>query len=234
MNENDYQKKLLEWFSGNIPSSTFSSKLALRYQVGKYFRGKVYGMPDCELDIVETDAAHNFHLHELKLLKSAEVKSGKFYGQMMLYDFLFRTEPLNELLGRFLMHGEIVGDEQLIADAILKRETDENTTYADAEKTEIIDSKASCNFSTWSLILCGGHGYEIAAGYNPGVWSLFTFAQSYFKDNVPPFMIFHFFESDGKWWLLPIEDLSVIKHGGLPESVAKQFNADFPDWEYDE
>ena len=234
MNENAYQTKLLNWFSEQNLDSTFSSKLALRYQIGKYHRGKVFGMPDCELDIVETDAAANFHLYELKLLESQEVQSGKFYGQMMLYDFLFKTEPWNELLGRFLTHGEIIGDPQRISDAIMSRATDENTTYADAEKTEVIDSKPSCEFKTWNLVLCGGHGYEIAEGYNPGIWSLFTFAQSYFRDDKPPFMIFHFYETDGEWNLTPIDKLTVNQRGGLPDKVAERFDKHKPNWKYDE
>ena len=122
MTENEYQIELLNWFSINQKHDCYVGKLPLRYQIGKYFKGKTLGMPDCELDIVSVDSHQDFHLWELKKLNSNELNTGKFMGQLMLYDFLFTTEPWNELFGRFCTKGEsnraqVVGDLQYIYDS---------------------------------------------------------------------------------------------------------------------
>ena len=113
--ENEYQIELLNWLKFNPQHDCYFGKLLLRYEIGKYTKGKTLGMPDCELDIVSVDDDKCFHLWELKKLDSNELNTGKFIGQLMLYDFLFSSEPRNELYERFCTKGEsnkaqIVGD----------------------------------------------------------------------------------------------------------------------------
>lgn len=236
MTENEYQQELLTWLSDNMQDSAFFSKLPLRYEIGKYYSGKVLGMPDCELDIVEVDQEYNFHLWELKKLDSNELNTGKFFGQLMLYDFLFTTEPWNELFGRFctkltLGSGEVTGDIQRIYDAILRRTSDENTEYADEEKSEVIGGEPICSFKSWKLIVCGGYGYEIAAGFNPIIWSYLNFPKQYLNETAPELEIYHFYNTPDGYELKPILELSVDNLGGLSKNARTMFEYNFPDWD---
>jgi hypothetical protein len=100
MNENQFQRVFLTKMASTYPERVYAPHLDLKYEIGKFRKGKSFGMPDTILDVVEFDEDKNFHLWELKLLNSPELWSGKFFGQMMLYNFLFSTEPWSELCGR--------------------------------------------------------------------------------------------------------------------------------------
>lgn len=101
MKEAQYQKRLVKHLSEKHPSRTYVPHVDLKYEIGKYYKGQQLGMPDAITDFIEFDEKKNFHLWELKLLESKELWSGKFFGQLMLYNFLFSTEPWSELVGRF-------------------------------------------------------------------------------------------------------------------------------------
>lgn len=237
MTENEYQIKLLEWLSYNPFHNCYFGKLPLRYEIGKYRQGKLLGMPDCELDIVSVDPQSNFHLWELKKLDSNELNTGKFLGQMMLYDFLFSTEPWNELLGRFCKKGDskqpqLVGDLQVIIDAILINTDDNNTECADENRSEVIGGDAVCSFKSWKVVVCGGKGYELAAGYNPIIWSYLTFKEQYFNENAPPLEIYHFYETSKGFELRELSTLSLFESGGLCEEARQAFENDHPNWNF--
>jgi hypothetical protein len=237
MTENEYQTKLLELFSSDPQHACYFGKLPLRYEIGKYRQGKLLGMPDCELDIVSVDQQSNFHLWELKKLESNELNTGKFLGQLMLYDFLFSTEPWNELLGRFCTkgdskHAQLVGDLQAINDAILANADDSNTEYADDNGYEVIGGDAICSFKSWKVVVCGGKGYELAAGYNPVIWSYWTFQEQYFNENTPPLEIYHFYETSKGFQLRELTTLSLHKPSGLCDEARQAFENDHPNWEY--
>ncbi len=232
MTENEYQNELLKWFSANQQHSCYIDKLPMRYEIGKYRKGKVMGMPDCELDIVSVDENQNFHLWELKKLDSNELNTGKFFGQLMLYDFLFSSEPWNELHGRICMRVEssaqIVGDIGKVYGSILGRANNENTDYDN--DGNVIDGKATCSFDTWKLVVCGGKGYELAAGYNPIIWSFWTFQETYLNETTPRLEIYHFYNGQNNFQLRELSTLSLDKPDGLCEAARDAFETDHPDW----
>jgi hypothetical protein len=214
MNENEYQKEFLAYVSRIYPKRTYAPHLELKYEVGKYSKGKSLGMPDTILDVVEFDEGNNFHLWELKLLEAGEVWTGKFFGQMMLYHFLFSTEPWNELLGRFTFCGQ-KADFKGALDKLLTH----LVSFGEDEIAKEGDPTAT--FQSWNLCVCGGHGYEIAEGYNPVSWSFLRMADEYFEKTMPPLRIWHFFQADSGFVLAEMRGLSVYARDGLhPHSRA--------------
>jgi len=233
MTENEYQIELLNWLKFNPQHDCYFGKLPLRYEIGKYTKGKTLGMPDCELDIVSVDDDKYFHLWELKKLDSNELNTGKFIGQLMLYDFLFSSEPWNELYGRFCTKGEsnkaqIVGDLKSIYSAILDRTTDDNTEFLGESEDEVIGGDAICDFKTWKLIVCGGKGYELAAGFNPVIWNFWSFQELYFGEDSPKLEIFHFYQTNDGYNLKELSSLSIYEKGGLCVFAREEFEKDFP------
>jgi hypothetical protein len=60
-------------------------------------------------------------------------------------------------------------------------------SYGSGEIAE--DSDPNAVFKSWNLCICGGSGYELAAGYNPVAWSCWIIAEEYFKTtDVTPFI----------------------------------------------
>jgi hypothetical protein len=208
MTENEYQHAFLDLMAEKYPNRVFVPHLQLRYDIGNYSKGKTFGMPDTILDVVEFDENNDFHLWELKLIDSNELWTGKFFGQMMLYNFLFATEPWNELCGRFSFAGkkpDFKGD--------LGRVLMHLASYGKGEVAEEGDSNAS--FKSWNLCVCGGSGYELAAGYNPVSWSFWIIADEYFEEAIPSLNIWHLFPTDESLVLSRMTDLSVHDHGSL-------------------
>ncbi|MEP0885213.1 hypothetical protein NDI49_27050 [Trichocoleus sp. ST-U3] len=223
--EDFYQRRFLEFIHLNKPDSAFVPQLALRYNIGKYERGKQYGMPDFESDIIEFDKDNKFHLWELKLWNSGEVESGKFLGQMMAYDFIFSTEPWNELAGRFFTKGNarnngIKGEWQKAA-GHLAFEYGSGGEYQEGDKF--------ASFSSWNLVVCGGKGYELAAGFNPIIWHYYChFPGVYLSKNLPSLKIFHFYQVSNGYDFRSIEELTIYDEGGLHPDADKAFNTDYP------
>lgn len=218
MKEVQYQEKFIEERYKRYPNHVYVPFLDLKYSIGKYFRGRDFGMPDTILDVVEFDEIGNFHLWELKKIESPEVWNGKFFGQLMLYNFLFSTEPWNELIGRFatrnaIPNSGIKGDAGKIIGHL--------SMYGDGDVATENDKKAK--FKSWNLVVCGGDGYEIAAGVNPIAWSFWIIAQEYYKKNIPEFH-FHQFHKDASGWnliTLPKADINTGK--GLTDNALKKW-----------
>jgi hypothetical protein len=101
MKEDDFQSAFLELKAREHPGRVFAPHVDLKYEIGKYTKGKDITMPDAIPGVIEFDEDSNFHLRELRLITSSEIWNGKFFGQMLRYNFLFLTEPWNELAGRF-------------------------------------------------------------------------------------------------------------------------------------
>mgnify|MGYP000496966077 CR=1 FL=1 len=235
MNENGWQKIFIEFLHRSRPTSTFVPKIRLPYSIGKYHKGKEFGMPDTEIDIVEFDANNQFHLWELKLLESPEVWNGKFLGQIMLYDYLFRTEPWTEILGRFLTKqckgdNGIKGNFQRITDYLVSCEAPANVTYSGKDGDEIIDGAAIHSFKSWNLVVCGGCGYELAAGYNPVIWSYYALQDDYFKKDTPSLEIHHFYKIVDGYDMRSLPDISVLEKGSVHPDAWGKFCRDFPDF----
>jgi hypothetical protein len=214
--ESFFQRKFLDYMAIEYPDRVFAPKLELKYDIGKYTNRKSFGMPDTIPDVVEFDESKKFHLWELKLLTSNEFITGKFYGQMMLYNFLFSTEPLNELIGRFAFAGQrkgFVGDVGRILSHLAE--------FGTGEVAKESDKHAS--FSTWNLCICGGSGYELAAGFNPIAWSLWIIGDEYFHAKMPSIKFWHFFETNQGFALNEMENLSVDEPKSLHPDAFSAF-----------
>lgn len=226
MKEQEFQDALLNYLHILQPASVFVTGLNLRYEIGKYHTGKTLGMPDTKLDIVEFDEQQNFHLYELKLIDSMEIWTGKFFGQIMLYDYLFSTEPWNELFGRFITR--INTDVNSVRGEWEKLTGHLAFDYGQGEVADDNDPKAY--FTSWNLVVCGGQGYELAAGFNPVIWSFLNFGEQYFTASTPHFDIYHFYKDNDHFVLKGLEETSLYQTNGLTEYARQQFNKDFPEF----
>ena len=235
MNEKEFQEEFLRYIEETKPGSVFIPKLKMTYLVGKYYTGKIFGFPDFEIDIIEIDEAQNFHLWEVKLLSNQEIWNAKVLGQILAYDYLFKTEPWSELLGRVLIRVEALSpmlDEKIefISGAIMKNANQSNTYYANDSQDEVINSEPAQNFKTWNILICGGKGYEIAKGFNPMAWSLLDIYRSSIREHEPGLNIWQFYMTD-KPNLINIYDVSVEPGNfSLGEIEKKFFLTDYPDW----
>lgn len=215
MTENQLQREFLKFFPLLHSNSTLAPHIELKYAIGKYYRGREFGMPDTIPDVIEFDEDEKFHLWELKLLNASEVWTGKFFGQLMLYNFLFSTEPWDELAGRFVTcankKDDFVGD---IGKVLMHL-----ASYGTGSEAKEGDRTA--NFSTWNLCVCGGKGYELAAGVNPAIWSFWIMADKYFDlEEVPPLRIWHFFETTTGYQLTEMKHMTILEPDTLhPEAM---------------
>lgn len=165
-------------------------------------------MPDTIPDVIEFDENENLHLWELKLITSSEAWNGKFFGQIMLYQFLFISEPWNELVGRFAFSGQKPDFKGDVGKILMHL-----AGYGKGEIAEETDPNP--NFMTWNLCICGGSGYELAAGFNPVAWSFWIIAEEYFKEAMPDFKIWHFFLTSDGFILRKMTDLSLDESSSL-------------------
>ena len=205
MAEDDFQRAFLDLKAREHHGHVFAPHVELKYEIGKYSKGKDITMPDTIPDVIEFDDENNFHLWELKLIKSPEIWNGKFFGQMMLYNFLFSTEPWNELAERFTVCAKKKSDFKGDVGKVLTH----LSGYGSGKIAEKFDPNA--NFKTWNLCVCGGNGYELAAGYNPVAWSFWCIAEDYFKETMPALNIWHLFETRNGFVLNRMTDLSIYE-----------------------
>ncbi len=219
MTEGQFQEIFVEEGFKRSPNHVFVPFIELKYNIGKYHKGKEFGMPDTVPDVIEFDEHSNFHLWELKTLDNPEAWNGKFFGQIMLYDFLFSTEPWNELYGRFAMRNSkkengIRGDiDKLLGHLAF--------SYGKGSAAKVGDKYAQ--FKTWNLVVCGGCGFEIAAGFNPIAWSLWMMGNEYFEKNTPDFLFHQFYKDESGWNLITLPKASVGSGEGLTEYSIKKY-----------
>jgi hypothetical protein len=176
MNERDYQKRfveevgrsveLLPWLDGSI----FFREVPLRYEVGKISRSRDKFMPDTLADFIELDKHGNFHLWEAKLLHSDEFIKGKVVGQLMFYDWLFQTDKTRAWL-------KLSPCSELSSDLRQK-----------LQSAELV-------FRSWNILVCGGKGWELAAGVNPTAWTYTTVNDDYLKEGGPALAVYHMFHT---------------------------------------
>lgn len=159
-------------------------------------------MPDHYLDIISFDKG-KYHLYELKMIDAADLWNAKFFGQIMWYRFLFQTEPLNELIGRFAKRAEnshlVQGNiGEILSDlASLGNGEDAHETYARAK------------FSSLNLIVCGGDGFELAAKFNPAIWSFWVYFSDILKPLDVEFHVYHAFMNEGQLEFFHIRELTI-------------------------
>lgn len=213
MKEDAFQSAFLDLMARNNPGRVYAPHVQLRYEIGKRSKAKDSTMPDTIPDIIEFDEENNFHLWELKLITSNEAWNGKFFGQMMLYHFLFTTEPWNELAGRFAFSGQKPDFKGEVGKVLMHL-----SSYGSGEFAK--ESDLNANFKTWNLCICGGSGYELAAGYNPIAWSFWVIADEYFKETMPDFKIWHLFSTKDGFVIKEMSKLSLDESSSLhPESL---------------
>lgn len=176
MNERDYQKvfvdevkrsvELLPW----LAESVFVREVPLRYEIGKTGRSKDKVMPDTLADFIELDKRGSFHLWEAKLLHADEFVKGKVVGQLMFYDWLFRTDETRAWL-------DLSPCSELSSGLRQKMQA------------------AKLMFRSWNILVCGGKGWELAAGVNPMAWTYVTVGEDYLKEGGPALSVYHMFHT---------------------------------------
>jgi hypothetical protein len=146
-----------------LAGSTFYREVPLSYSQSLEIRG-TNEMPNASMDFLELDAKGFLHMWEAKKLHSYELKSGRVIGQMMFYDWLFRTnsdEHYQEIFSSAGIPSEVV---------------------------------QSYEIKSWNVLVCGGYGYEIAAPLNPVIWNYPTIPhEHYFKEDAPCLCVWHLF-----------------------------------------
>ena len=216
MKELAYRKRVAELLHGD--SATVVQELSLRYRMGDYFKGRVFGMPDVSLDIVSLNRKSKFELYELKMLDSQDIWTGKFIGQMLHYNFLFRTECWNELAGRFAMRarnqGFVHGDIGRILSQLAGCGKGED--YREGDKY--------ARFESLALVVCGGKGYELAAGFNPIIWSFWFEFGEMLKSQKLKFKVFHAYLENGELEFHNLKKLNV--DGFLTDGARRAYEAD--------
>ncbi|BBC23588.1 hypothetical protein [Pseudanabaena sp. ABRG5-3] len=151
-----------------IHGSRFYREVKLQYDMAEGSGG--LEMPNASVDFIELDAAGRLHLWEAKLLHSYELISGRVIGQLMFYDWLFRTYE-RELLRPHLVDSGLNPDE---IEGFNNPEED-------------------IRFCSWNILVCGGEGYEIAAGINPVMWNHHLIPEDYFTKTAPKVSTFHLY-----------------------------------------
>jgi hypothetical protein len=209
MNESEYQNAFpdtvaqsvadLPWLSGSL----FFRGVPLRYEIGKTKSRKDLEMPDSITDFIELDAQNRFHLWEMKMLGCDEFQKGKVVGQMLFYDWLFKT------------------DEQKTWQSLepIKSQSDDIKSRLNA---------AELRFHSWNIAVCGGEGWELAAGINPHAWTYSIINDDYLQDSAPKISIYHLFDISTGLALRNLWQLSVNSVQQMhPESLEKCANAGF-------
>lgn len=216
MQEVDYRKLVASKLEAK--GRTVFQELPMRYDIGSYERGASFGMPNCFLDIVLFDEEKRFHIYELKVIGNNEIWTGKFFGQLLLYNFLFRTEPWNELAGRLVMRAkqrpELVNGE---IDAPLEH----LASFGAGEVADEDDPNASV--SSLNLVVCGGEGFELAAGYNPVIWSFWVEFSELLEQQQTDFNIFHFYCDGEDYRFDAIQKLSVDEPNSLTKNAQEAY-----------
>ena len=185
-----------------LKNSKFFNEVPIRYEIGKTKPAKDYFMPDMKIDILEVDQNNNFHLWEAKKIDSDELVKGKVLGQCMFYDFLFRT------------------DEERTWTKIPPCKNADSITKNTLES-------APLEFKSWNILVCGGEGWELAAGVNPHIWTYSIVNDDYFRDSCPKISVYHLFETKSDWCLKNLLDLSVNCPRSLhPDSYQAYLNSE--------
>lgn len=151
-----------------IHGSRFYREVKLQYAMEEGSGGSE--MPNASVDFIELDAAGRLHLWEAKLLHSYELISGRVIGQLMFYDWLFRTY-----------------NRELLRPHLVASGLDPN------EIEGFNNSEEDVRFCSWNILVCGGEGYEIAAGINPVMWNHHLVPEDYFTKNAPKVSTFHLY-----------------------------------------
>jgi hypothetical protein len=200
-NEKYFQDKFLEHVLSANPvffENSFANKeIFLPYDITKEVKSADNFMPDSFSDLIELDRENNFHLWEVKLIHSRELKAGQALGQIIFYDILFSTFTEEEIK------------------VILIKKGFPNDKISQMTREDF-------HFKTWNILVGGGEGWELSAGVNPVMWNYFTLSEKYLQPDIPILNIFHFYEVEEGFDLKHLSELSIFYPWRLhPEAFSK-------------
>lgn len=151
-----------------IRGSRFFSEVPFDYHREKGMRS--HETPGASFDFIELDSAGKLHLWELKTLHAYELTSGRVLGQLMFYDWMFRSSNRSYQEMRLDKSG------------------------ADLESIDRPeDPDQPLQFESWNILVCGGYGHEIAAGVNPIMWEHTVLSDKYFGNFAPEVATYHLY-----------------------------------------
>jgi hypothetical protein len=192
MTESEYQRNFVEVFPSDLAhlpwlrDSIFFREVPLRHELGKLKPSKDLFMPDTKADFIELDAKGRLHLWEAKLLWADDFQKGMVVGQLLFYDWLFRTDESKSWL---------------------------NLKPCNLTTSEVRSrlERAECRFHSWNILVCGGDGWELAAGVNPNAWTYTALNDEYLRDDSPALAVYHLFHTKSGFairnlWQLSVDD----------------------------
>jgi hypothetical protein len=106
---------------------------------------------------------------------------------------LFSSEPWSELVGRFVKRAEQNAD---LVHGDIGRVVSHLADYGAGSSHQ--EGDRNTRFSSLSLVVCGGHGYELLLDYNPAAWSFYYAFNEILAATETEFDIFHaYIEGEG-------------------------------------
>lgn len=212
-----YQEEFLKLAStGDVPAyiegSSFYREIPFSYEMDSSAKGGPY-MPNASIDFIEIDSKGYMHIWEAKKLNSYELTSGRVIGQLMFYDWLMKTYS-----------------PQKLATELEKRKAPE-------ELIRHIEKQKELTFKSWNILVCGGYGYELAAGFNPAIWNYTSIGEQYFSKETPGLSIHQMYHADEKLLLESIWKMSLFAPLQMEQNAfwayLKSTDNEFFDYEVD-
>jgi hypothetical protein len=190
-NETRYQEEFLHFVEeedlpGYLCGSSFHREVPLSYVMEGSSRGGVF-MPNASVDFLEVDVMGRLHLWEAKKLHSYELTSGRVIGQLLFYDWLFRTYEREALKAKLRGAG------------------------VEIDRIAAFREDKGLKFESWNILVCGGAGYELAAGVNPIMWNYAAVMDDYFKESTPKTATYHFYHTKHGMELASIWNVSIFR-----------------------
>jgi hypothetical protein len=188
--EREYQRLFLDFVETSacpdyLADSLFMREVPLSYEQDKKRFSKSFEMPDYSLDFLEFDRRGGLHIWEAKWIHDSDLIRGKVIGQLMLYDYLFSTTKGSRIAHTLAKKG------------------------APQEIVEYLGASQNLSITTWNILVCGGKGWELAAGVNPIMW-LYGYIQGSYLHPDRQINLFHFTHINGRYVLKTIWELSLL------------------------
>lgn len=154
-------------------------------------------------DAIALSDNNRLHFAKLEMIDSPDLWNGNFFGQMLVNDMLFRGTSLSELTQSFASHAArhpdlILGDITRI------------TSHLEAldERKDSSNDKNRASFSSLTLIVCGGEGFELSRQHDPIPWVLFVGFKAFLAAQAVDFDICHAFINGDNFAIIPMENIN--------------------------
>lgn len=174
-----------------LKESQFFDEVPLFYDQRKTISARDVLTPDYRADIVELDKHGSLHLWEAKVLHCDDLIRGKVVGQLVFYDWLFSSAASSTVVSALRKKGMAEVDCRRLA------------------------RRSHLKFKTWNILVCGGDGWELAAGHNPIMWTYPPLKEYYFQDDKPEINVYHFYACSTGYDLRHLFELSIF----FPENM---------------